>query len=105
MWPKGVYVDDLPLSVEDEQGRWVMADSDTIALSALGFIGANDKQAFTELGWDDRLQYSPVDLWNKVMEGVSQKVVVSLTVAPDKLEALLRAAEDIGADIISPTSE
>jgi hypothetical protein len=103
-WPKDWYVEDMPLSVEDARGNWVLKDD---AEHPLGWFGYPTYQG--EAG-NGRKQYETIEMHELFVEVMHQstpeglvstpEVLVSFKILETDAKALVAAAEKLGARLI-----
>lgn len=102
-WPKGWYVEDLPYSIEDEDGNLVLNPEDTVDLTDCGYAQWEGGEDGREHLRGDETSQSNVEMdafYARIMG--DQTDVVYLTVKGDAatVEALRLAAEGAGLTIV-----
>lgn len=99
-WPKDWYAENLPLSVEDEQGRWVLPDDAEVDLTTLGLA------VYEGPDTADIEQHTAFDmerLYHTVMGTQPPIEVVVFRLNPVDAERLREAARTLGLTPFTPT--
>ena len=99
-WPKGWYVEDLPYTVEDERGNYILPDDAIVRLDELGY-------AYWEGGKEGKEYCRPQDksgfgipmdvFYARVMGNTPAYTVVAFRVSSAQAEELIKAGQDLGA--------
>lgn len=96
-WPKEFYIDDFRVDFEDERGAYILDDAAEHPLEAFGFAVWHDPR--TEGPLKDGTMVDMYLLYAAIM-GVQTRQTVSFRVASDNTQALIEAAEALGAEVI-----
>ncbi|MEP3671275.1 MAG: hypothetical protein ABJN42_31640 [Roseibium sp.] len=92
-WPEDWYVEDMPYEAEDEEGNWVLPDDEKRPLDWFGCGYYQGKDPDIKGGIARPMH----EIYAEAMKLQSNSTLVSFRVDKDQLEALLAAAEKIGA--------
>lgn len=93
-WPKEFYIDDFRVDFEDERGAYILDDAAKHPLEAFGVAVWHAREDFGP--FSSGVMINVHLLYAAIMEQeVAQ--LVTFKVAPEKLDALLAAAEAAGA--------
>lgn len=102
-WPKGWYVDDMPYTIEDENGVLLVQPEDEVDLTNAGYAqweGGPDGRDFLRQGETDRDHVCLDVFYTRVMGKTPNAVYLLLQADPDTLRAVRPAVEAAGMRLI-----
>ena len=99
-WPNNWYVEDMPMDVEDENGRWLLKDDAVVTLNNMGYAVYDGPDTD---GLRNGTHYPMERLYHTVMGTQPPIEIVVFRLNPVDAARLREAAQALGLTPFTPT--
>lgn len=98
-WPREFYIDDCGVDFEDDNGNYILPDDARHPIGEFGVAVWQGKSGETWAGrrFEDHEMIELHEVYAEVMGKNQKEVLVAFRIAPEKAEALVAAAKEMGA--------